>query len=409
MRIVLVNRLLDRPGGEQLQLVQLARRLSGRGHQVHVITGYYDAAACYPRHLEGLDVRAVHGSRRADGSRSASIFGRTLQHVAFRKRERDLGQSMARLFPADIDLVNWHGALPQPTWNAMHSSGSEVPWVWMCNDLPAPFYQLAALRRGEDKTQLAVQVAKSLPRQLLTQVSVRNPPGIITVLDEDNRWWWRRVLGRDAVRVPWGLEHSTDPVTPTERKPEEPFRLFAAGIIGPLRRFHETIEAVALARSRGLNVTFDICGEPSDPAYVASLQARIDHHRLNDEIKIHGYLPYAEYLALRARCHAMVLTMYGQTWGQVATESVWSGLAAVLNDTATTLEVLPDGEASLVFKSGDPESLCAAIDRLYRDEALRCRLVRQAQSIVRLFSWDRYVDAMEDLFVRVRGRSKLAK
>lgn len=402
MYVVLTNRLLDRPGGEQKQLLLLARMLEDYGHRVTVITAYLDRDRCYPKLLDGLDVRAGSGPR-VDRFPTGSFFSRVRGRIHAERSQWDEAARFSQLLPKDADLVNWHGAAPQASWIACRRSGGPRRWVWMCNDLPAPFYELAADLRTRGRlrhpTEVLKKVAK-LPRFADAAARSQLPPGTVTVLDQTNRWWWKHGLGREAVVVPWGLEFDTYYRPIRKRTPGAPLNVLAAGIMSPFRRFEDTIDGVAMARQEGADVRLTLLGQPSDAQYVSRLKRRISQHAIGDFVTFHGFLSNEDYERVRSETHVLVLTTHGQTWGQVTTESAAAGIPSIINDTATTLEFFRDGESTLVSRFGDPSSISRGLVRLARDEALRLRLAENAQNLARLFSWERYGRAMDEVFTR---------
>jgi glycogen(starch) synthase len=77
-----------------------------------------------------------------------------------------------------------------------------------------------------------------------------------------------------------------------------------------------------------------------------------------------------------------------EPFGLVALEAMASGCPCLVADTGGLREVVPSDErVGLRFRSRDPESLGAMAERLLTDEALRDRMVAEAQEHVLTFDW----------------------
>jgi glycogen(starch) synthase len=77
-----------------------------------------------------------------------------------------------------------------------------------------------------------------------------------------------------------------------------------------------------------------------------------------------------------------------EPFGLVALEAMASGCPCLVADTGGLREVVPSDErVGLRFHSRDPKSLGAMAERLLTDEALRDRMVAEAQEHVLTFDW----------------------
>jgi len=77
-----------------------------------------------------------------------------------------------------------------------------------------------------------------------------------------------------------------------------------------------------------------------------------------------------------------------EPFGLVALEAMASGCPCIVADTGGLREIVPSNErVGLRFNGGDPEHLAVMVERLLTDEALRDRLVAEANEHVLSFDW----------------------
>ncbi|HSD78347.1 MAG TPA: glycosyltransferase family 4 protein [Solirubrobacteraceae bacterium] len=76
-----------------------------------------------------------------------------------------------------------------------------------------------------------------------------------------------------------------------------------------------------------------------------------------------------------------------EPFGLVALEAMASGCPCIVADTGGLREVVPNDDVGLRFRSRDPRSLAAMMERVLTDDALRGRLVAESAEHVRAFDW----------------------
>jgi glycogen(starch) synthase len=85
---------------------------------------------------------------------------------------------------------------------------------------------------------------------------------------------------------------------------------------------------------------------------------------------------------------ACVVPSLYEPFGLVALEAMASGCPCIVADTGGLREVVPHEEAGLRFTARDPDSLAETVERVFRDHALRDRLIAEAAEHVLRFDWD---------------------
>lgn len=117
-----------------------------------------------------------------------------------------------------------------------------------------------------------------------------------------------------------------------------------------------------------------------------------------------GFVPPEELARAYASADVYVHASLSETFGNVLTEAMASGLAVAAFDYAAAATFVKNEDNGLSVPCADPDALVAAAVRLALDAGLRERLGVAAAAAVRGYSWDRVVSGFEaDLLSAVRG------
>ena len=108
-----------------------------------------------------------------------------------------------------------------------------------------------------------------------------------------------------------------------------------------------------------------------------------------------GFFPRDEIGRYYASADIYIHASLTETFGNVLTEAMASGLAVAGFDYAAARLFVRDGESGLTAPCGDPEALVAAGVRLATDPALRTRLRLAARAAVEAQSWETVVASFE--------------
>jgi glycosyltransferase involved in cell wall biosynthesis len=136
----------------------------------------------------------------------------------------------------------------------------------------------------------------------------------------------------------------------------------------------------ALSRLPDDAATLHLVGDTgSDPAYAASVRARIAAPDLAARVVVHGPLPTERVAALYQATDAFVLASSREPYGTVYGEAMAAGRPVVGYAAGNLPHLARDGKEGLVVPLGDVEALAAALRRLADNEALRVRLGQAAR------------------------------
>jgi glycosyltransferase involved in cell wall biosynthesis len=145
---------------------------------------------------------------------------------------------------------------------------------------------------------------------------------------------------------------------------------------------HETvIRALAVLRSRGIRVQFDIAGAASRQAKQEQLLALATSLGVSDSVTFLGHRE--DIPELMGASDIVVHATHSEGFGVVLIEAFASGTPLIASDIPACREVLDGGRCGLLVPPRDPHALADAIQRLLTDDTLRHSLVAAASERVR--------------------------
>jgi colanic acid/amylovoran biosynthesis glycosyltransferase len=154
--------------------------------------------------------------------------------------------------------------------------------------------------------------------------------------------------------------------------------VLAVGRLAKHKGFDYLVRAVALLRTRGVDVTLDFVGDGEEQGSLASLAAQLG---IKDLVRFRGWLKFAA--VRRAMSEATVLVHPSEGLGDglpnVVREAMAVGTPVVASDVAGIPDALSDGCGVLV-PPRDVESLAASIEQLLNDPVRRAAIATRARA-----------------------------
>jgi glycosyltransferase involved in cell wall biosynthesis len=106
--------------------------------------------------------------------------------------------------------------------------------------------------------------------------------------------------------------------------------------------------------------------------------------------------------AVLAAFDVLVCPSDHEPFGMVVLEALAAGRPVVASDSGGPAEILEHGKSGLLFRTGDPEALAAALLRLLADPSLARSLAEAGRLRVReAFARDRYARQMQEMYERL--------
>jgi glycosyltransferase involved in cell wall biosynthesis len=347
-------------GGSQAFVSDLARGLTGRGHDVHV----YAASGSLIPGVEvidtGVDPAALAGTLyRAPGQGSPAGSGPAVAESAAAAAESAFTTAYMTMQVIRYDVI--------------HNHAFDAPAVRLATALRAPVVHTVHLPPDR-----AVAAA-------LRHVARRARPPAVAVVSASQAEAWRAVVEVDAILPPypptsvigWSATAGTGAVFAGRLSPEK-----------------GAAEAIDIACAAGLPI--DVYGDVYDAAYN---REQIDPRRAWPGVTIHRGVPRATLWEAMARA-AVVLypARWNEPFGLAAAEAQACGTPVVAFRRGGLGEVIMDGVTGFLVPPDDVQAAAGVIPRAVGLSRAACR--EHAESRLDL---ERSLDAHEELYRRVAG------
>jgi glycosyltransferase involved in cell wall biosynthesis len=118
--------------------------------------------------------------------------------------------------------------------------------------------------------------------------------------------------------------------------------------------------------------------------------------RIEDRVDLRGYVDDSELRRLYQESAALVFPSLYEGFGLPVLEAMTYGAPVVAAGTSSIPEVL--GDTGLYFDPRDEDSLVAALETIYRDNAVRADFIDRARERSRLFSWNTVADVVFKIY-----------
>lgn len=348
----------DVPGGVQFHVRDLAEALIARGHSVSVLVPADDETPIPPYMTSAGRAIPV----RYNGAVARMTFG----PVTAARVRKWLGAG-------EFDVLHLHEPVTP-------SLGMLALWI-ADGPIVATFH--TALIRSRP-----LQMAYPLVRQSLEKISAR------IAVSEDARRTLVEHMGGDAVVIPNGVYvdafAAAQPDPRWTGTPERPTIAFLGRLDEARKGLPVLLEAVPRVLAEIPGARFLVAGRgETGPDEVREL---VGEHAAA-AVEFVGGISDDEKAALLASVDVYCGPQTGgESFGIVLVEAMSAGATVVASDLGAFSRVLDDGEAGVLFRTGDSADLAQTLVRVLRDPELRARVSAHALDVVRQYDWATVTD-----------------
>ncbi|HEY6312042.1 MAG TPA: glycosyltransferase [Streptosporangiaceae bacterium] len=348
-------------GGSQAFVSDLARGLTGRGHDVHV----YAASGSQIPGVEVIDT----------GVDPAALAGTLYRAPGYGDPAgpEPAAAESAAVAAAESAFTTAYMTMQVIRYDVIHNHAFDAPAVRLATALQAPVVHTVHLPPDR-----AVAAA-------LRHAARRSSPPAVAVVSAFQAEAWRRVVQVDAILPPY------PPTSVIGWSGTAGTGALFAGRLSPEKGAAEAIDIACVA---GLPI--DVYGDVYDAAYS---HEQIDPRRAWPGVTIHRGVPRASLWEAMARA-AVVLypARWDEPFGLAAAEAQACGTPVVAFRRGALSEVIMDGVTGFLVPPDDVQAAAGVVPRAVGLSRPGCR--EHAESRLDL---ERSLDAHEQLYRRVAG------
>jgi glycosyltransferase involved in cell wall biosynthesis len=345
-------------GGSQAFVSDLARGLTGRGHDVHV----YAASGSEIPGVEVIDT-GIDSASLAGSLYRAFVPGGGAAAVA----------APAATAAAESAFAAAYSAMQLTRYDVVHNHAFDAPAVRLATALAAPVVHTVHLPPDR-----AVSAA-------LRQARRASRPPAIAAVSAFQASAWRQLVGVDAILPPY---------PPTAVIGWSGLQGTGALFAGRLSPEKGATEAIDIARAAG--VPIDVYGDVYDPEYSRD---QIEPRQSWPGVTVHDGVPRMALWEAMARAAVVVFpARWDEPFGMAAAEAQACGTPVVAFRRGGLSEVIVDGETGFLVAPDDVPAAAEAVSKAAGISRSACRHHAEHQ-----LDLDLSLDAHERLYRRVAG------
>jgi glycosyltransferase involved in cell wall biosynthesis len=154
-------------------------------------------------------------------------------------------------------------------------------------------------------------------------------------------------------------------------RPGTPLKLVYIGRLAREKGLYESIDALALARSRGVGARLVIAGAGPEEA---GLRERVREHALQDAVSFTGPIEGEHKALLLSQADVLLLPSYAEGLPYALLEGMAAGAVPVATPVGAIPDVVTDGTHGLFVPLRDSDAIAQCVARLDADRALLARM-----------------------------------
>lgn len=226
-------------------------------------------------------------------------------------------------------------------------------------------------------------------------------PHVAVVLSRVEQAAWRDIVPRqEVVVVPNGVARAAG--RRAAPRAGEPLRLVYIGRLAPRKGLPEALDALAAARSAGVEARLAIAGSGPEEQPLRSQAQRLG---LGSEVSFCGPVDGEGKARLLGEADVLLLASHSEGLPYALLEAMAAEVVPVVTPVGGMPDVVQPGQHGLFVPPGDPGAIARAIEALARDRARLARMSAACRErIAHGYSLERVADDFGRIYRRLEGR-----
>ncbi|EMY76308.1 glycosyltransferase, group 1 family protein [Leptospira weilii serovar Ranarum str. ICFT] len=184
---------------------------------------------------------------------------------------------------------------------------------------------------------------------------------------------------------------------------ETPFRILYVSFLGEYKHQWNLVYAVGKLRNVGYPVALDLIGNPDEVRPLKKLTRAMQSEDPKGEyIQYHDRIAYSEIEKKYKEADLFVFLSSCETFGQVLTEAMASGLPVACSNLSAMPEILKD--AGGYFNPLNVSSIVETLTSMIDSEEMRGKLSQKSFQLAKEFSWDKAADETFAFLQNTKGK-----
>lgn len=176
-----------------------------------------------------------------------------------------------------------------------------------------------------------------------------------------------------------------------------PFRLVCVGRLSWEKGQEYLISSLPLIKKEFPEAHLVIVGSGADGEKLRKLTHSLD---LDTAVFFRGMLPHSRAMGEVAKAEVLVVSSLAEGLGIVFLESQALGVPVIGTYVGGIPEIIENEVTGLLVAPKDSVAIAEAVGKVFRDKALRDRLVNNAKERISQFSWDKIAASVASLYDR---------
>ena len=237
-------------------------------------------------------------------------------------------------------------------------------------------------------------------KNIISKPILKNANGVI-VLTEDMKREIQKICNRDVFVIPNGIDLgrfenlSREELCSKLKINGEKIIVFV-GTLRPVKGVRYIIEAMKIITNKNKNNRLFIVGDGEDRGYLENLVKKLD---LQECVNFVGKVPNEKVPEYMAASDVFVLPSLSESFGIVNLEAMASGLPIVATNVRGLPEIIEDGENGFLVEPKNANEIAEKVLLLLEDDELRERISRNNKEKVKEYSWKSAVEKLEKVYL----------